>query len=89
MSLRTVDSLAIQKQPNCFSLFSSKFDNPGWWKFDSLNSPKVFMRPQNWMEVKQGSFSMGTHFGGDQTMQMYGDFDGFPLESSALFGLVI
>ena len=23
--------------------------------------------------------SMATHFGGDQTMQMYGDFDGFPL----------
>ena len=28
------------------------------------------------------------HFGGNQTMQMYGKFEGFPL-SSALFGLVI
>ena len=37
--------------------------------------------------VRQGSLN-GTHFGGDQTMQIYGDFEGFPL-NSALFGLVI
>ena len=37
--------------------------------------------------VEQGSLNV-THLGGDQTVQMYVMFLGFPL-NSALFGLVI
>ena len=42
MSLRTVDSLAIEKQPNCFSQFSSNVisNSSRLMKLDNLNSPK-------------------------------------------------
>ena len=37
--------------------------------------------------LKEGSLN-GNPFGGNQTMQMYGDFEAFPL-NGALFGLVV
>ena len=38
--------------------------------------------------VWQGGIMDNYPFGGNQTMQIYGNFEGFPL-NSALFGLVI
>ncbi len=36
--------------------------------------------------VVQGSLNYSTHFGGDQTIQIYGDFEGIPPQKSLVWG---
>ena len=66
---------------------------------DIIQAPEFQLAPKSLLGLEiflvfftfrtgKGQGSLNYPFGGNQTMQMYGHFEGFPL-NSALFGLVI